>query len=66
MDIRSLTPAKAEVLCERIVATGALEAARAQALTLIATAKQQLPARADGVRRELLELVADAVVERYR
>ena len=66
VDIRSLTPAEAEVLCERIAATGALEAARAQALTLIATAKQQLPAELTASARELLELVADAVVERYR
>ena len=62
----SLTPEQAEAICERIAATGALEAARDQALTHVAEAKRSLagldlPAR----RREALELVADGVVERY-
>jgi geranylgeranyl pyrophosphate synthase len=62
----TLAPEQAEALCERIAATGALEAARDQALTHVAEAKRSLagldlPAR----RREALELVADGVVERY-
>jgi geranylgeranyl pyrophosphate synthase len=62
----ALTPEQAEAICERIAATGALEAARDQALTHVAEAKRSLggvdlPAR----RREALELVADGVVERY-
>jgi geranylgeranyl pyrophosphate synthase len=56
----------AEALCERIAATGALAEAREQALDYVAEAKAAL----DGLelsehRRRPLELVADAVVERY-
>jgi geranylgeranyl pyrophosphate synthase len=58
-------PADAEVLCEQIAATGALESARAQALSIVAEAKAMLPSDPPH-RYELLELVADAVVERYR
>src|SRR6202022_1337225 len=54
-------PAGAERLCQRIAATGALEAARCHALTIVAEAKAQLPALATA-QRELLERVADAVV----
>jgi geranylgeranyl pyrophosphate synthase len=62
----ALAPEQAEAICDRIAATGALEAARDQALTHVAEAKRSLagldlPAR----RREALELVADGVVERY-
>jgi geranylgeranyl pyrophosphate synthase len=70
IDLASLQGAagvqRAEELCDRIVATGALEQVRAQALALVAEAKAELPARllAGGAGR--LELVADAVVERYR
>ncbi len=56
---------KAEELCERIAATGALGQAREQALQLVAEAKAELPAILPGGRSALLELVADAVVERY-
>jgi geranylgeranyl pyrophosphate synthase len=61
-----LTAAEAERICERIVATGALEQAREQALGHVARAKLEveqtdLPAE----RRRALELVADGVVERY-
>ena len=61
---RCATPAEAEELCERIAATGALEEARERALAIVAEAKAELP---DLPRRarEALELVADAVVERY-
>ena len=58
--------ARAEALCERIAATGALEQAREQALAVVAEAKGELPAILPDGRSELLELVADAVVERYR
>jgi geranylgeranyl pyrophosphate synthase len=58
-------PAQAEALCERIAATGALEAAREQALAVVAEAKASLPEiLADGPA--LLDMVADAVVARYR
>ena len=61
-----LTPEQAVALCDRIAATGSLEAARAEALEHVARAKQSL-ARIDlpPRRREALELVADGVVERY-
>ena len=69
VDLAALRGARqAEELCERIVATGALERARARALVLVAEAKATLPAAA-AVRSgslALLEQVADAVVERYR
>ena len=59
-------PSEAEALCDRIAATGALDEARERALALVAEAKASLPAILPGGRSELLELVADAVVERYR
>jgi geranylgeranyl pyrophosphate synthase len=59
-------PQEAEELCERIAATGALSEAREQALAVVADAKAALPAVLPGGRSILLELVADAVVERYR
>ena len=39
---------------------------RAEALAVVAQAKSALPAILPGGRSRLLELVADAVVERYR
>jgi geranylgeranyl pyrophosphate synthase len=66
-DLASLEgPAQAERLCERIAATGALEEAREKALALVARAKGELPAVLPDGRGALLDLVADAVVERYR
>ena len=59
-------PREAEELCELIAATGALEQARERALALVAKAKGALPSILAEGRSELLELVADAVVERYR
>jgi geranylgeranyl pyrophosphate synthase len=61
-----LTAEAAERICDRIAATGALGAAREEALTYVAEAKAtlaqlQLPES----RRAALELVADGVVERY-
>lgn len=57
---------RAEELCERIAATGALEEARERALAVVAEAKAALPAILPDGRSTLLGLVADAVVERYR
>jgi geranylgeranyl pyrophosphate synthase len=67
VDLASLGgPQQAGELCDRIAATGALEEAREQALALVAEAKAMLPAILPGGRAALLDLVADAVVERYR
>jgi geranylgeranyl pyrophosphate synthase len=57
---------RAEALCERIAATGALDEAREQALGVVAEAKAALPGMLPDGRSVLLDLVADAVVERYR
>jgi geranylgeranyl pyrophosphate synthase len=66
-DLASLQgPEQAERLCERIAATGALDEARERALAVVAEAKAALPAILPGGRSRLLDLVADAVVERYR
>jgi geranylgeranyl pyrophosphate synthase len=56
---------QAELLCERIAATGALDEARERALSIVAQAKATLPGSLPEGRYELLNLVADAVVERY-
>jgi geranylgeranyl pyrophosphate synthase len=67
VDLASLrTAQQAEELCDRIAATGALERARDRALVLVAEAKATLPDTLPNGRGELLALVADAVVERYR
>ncbi len=67
VDLASLDgPEQAGELCDRIAATGALEEARERALALVAEAKAMLPAILPGGRAALLDLVADAVVERYR
>jgi geranylgeranyl pyrophosphate synthase len=67
IDLASLGgPGQAEELCERIAATGALHEAREQALAVVAEAKASLPGVLPEGRSALLELVADAVVERYR
>jgi geranylgeranyl pyrophosphate synthase len=66
-DLASLSgPEQAEQLCERIAETGALGEARERALAVVAEAKDELPAVLPGGRAALLDLVADAVVERYR
>lgn len=57
--------AQAEVLCERIAATGALDEAREKALSIVAEAKAALPGTLREGHYELLNLLADAVVERY-
>ncbi len=67
LDLSSLSgPVEAERLCERIAATGALDEARERALALVAQAKSALPHSLPDGRAVLLDLVADAVVERYR
>jgi geranylgeranyl pyrophosphate synthase len=67
LDLAALhTPEQAEELCERIAATGALDEARERALGVVAEAKAELPAILPQGRVGLLDLVADAVVERYR
>ncbi len=66
IDLRGLGGApQAEELCERIAATGALEAARERALAVVAEAKAGLPASLPEDRAASLRRVADAVVERY-
>jgi geranylgeranyl pyrophosphate synthase len=57
---------QAQALCERIAATGALDEAREQALAVVAEAKSGLPESLPDGRAELFDLIADAVVERYR
>jgi geranylgeranyl pyrophosphate synthase len=65
-DLGSLQrPEQAEALCERIAATGALDEARDRALAVVAEAKASLPEVLPEGRWALLDLVADAVVERY-
>ena len=65
-DLHALDPAGAEALCDRIAATGALDRVRARALEVVAEAKRRLhhPSFAPE-QRQLLELVADGVVQRY-
>lgn len=65
-DLRSLDAPTAEVLCDRIARTGALERVRSRALKMVAAAKRDLGAAGlDPERRKLLDLVADGVVQRY-
>jgi len=67
LDLRSLSGAEqAEEACDRIAATGALQDAQGRALDLVAQAKEMLPAILPEGRGTQLDLVADAVVERYR
>jgi hypothetical protein len=61
LDLRST-----DEVCDRIAATGALEDARAKAMTFVAEAKALLGELNLSVRQtRTLELVADGVVERY-
>ncbi|MEA2124565.1 MAG: hypothetical protein QOI80_1347 [Solirubrobacteraceae bacterium] len=65
LDLRAIdTPEQAEAVCDRIAATGALEAAREVALAMVTEAKAALPALPEG-QQGALELVADGVVDRY-
>jgi len=65
-DLRTLDPAAAEQLCDRIAASGALDQVRSRALEMVAAAKARLDSAAfDSEQCQLLELVADGVVQRY-
>jgi geranylgeranyl pyrophosphate synthase len=65
LDVRGVrTPAQAERVCDAIAATGALEAARAEALEMFEAAKAALPSLPPA-QQGALELVADGVVDRY-
>ena len=65
VDLRAVrTPERAEALCDAIAATGALDAARAEALAMVAEAKTDLPSLPE-TQQAALELVADGVVDRY-
>lgn len=66
VDMHALDPTGAEVLCDRIAATGALDRVRARALEMVADGKRQLAAADfEPEQRQLLEMVADGVVQRY-
>ena len=66
VDLRALDPASAERLCDRVVATGALDRVRSRALELVGSAKAELDGDAfEAEQRQLLGLVADGVVQRY-
>ena len=65
LEVRSITDElEAAAVCDRIAATGALDAAKDRALRLVADAKASLPELPER-QRAALELVADGVVERY-
>jgi geranylgeranyl pyrophosphate synthase len=65
-DLSTLSgPVQAERLCKQIAATGALREARERALSIVAQAKAALPVALPDGHYEQLELLADAVVERY-
>ena len=66
VDLRAITTAEqAEALCDRIAATGALEAARTQALEIVDAATAQLaPLVLEDRQRKALTLVASAVADR--
>jgi geranylgeranyl pyrophosphate synthase len=60
------TAAEAEAVCDRIAATGALDAARKVALTHVADAKDELSELdLKSSQHRALDLVADGVVRRY-
>jgi geranylgeranyl pyrophosphate synthase len=61
---RPRTPGEAEALCDAIAATGALDAAREEALELVRRAQAELAELPDA-QRAALELVAEGVVDRY-
>ena len=67
LDLRAVrTPEQAEGVCDAIAATGALEAAREEALAMVAEAKADLPALPEPSQQAALELVADGVVDRVQ
>jgi geranylgeranyl pyrophosphate synthase len=66
IDLQSLDANAAEAVCDRIAATGVLEEVRAYAGEQVGASKDALRGSSiDSERLQLLELVADGVVERY-
>jgi hypothetical protein len=68
MDLKALVtePAQAESVCDRITLTGALGEARQQALVQVAEANAAISGLTlPDNRKRALDLVAEAVVERY-
>jgi geranylgeranyl pyrophosphate synthase len=66
VDLNGLDPESAAALCDRIAATGVLDTVRSRALELVASGKRRLQdAGFAPEQRQLLELVADGVVQRY-
>jgi geranylgeranyl pyrophosphate synthase len=66
IDLAGLDADAAEAICDRIAATGVLEAVRTDAAARVQAAKRALDgAEVSDQQRELLTLVADGVVERY-
>ena len=63
VDIRSLDAAGAEAICDRIMACGATERVRTEALQMMAAA-DEAAAQLPGVSTEAFRLVARALVER--
>lgn len=64
-DLRALrTAGAAEMICDRIAATGALTLAKERALAVVARARGDLP-DLPAAQRAALDLVAESVVERY-
>lgn len=65
LDVRTVTSSiRAAEVCDAIATSGALEAARNEALDMVAAAKDGLP-ELPLQQRAALELVADGVVDRY-
>jgi geranylgeranyl pyrophosphate synthase len=60
-----VSPERAEQVCDRIAATGALEEARRRALEIVDEARAQLPSGLSARQRGALDLVAGGVVARY-
>ncbi|MGH2974128.1 MAG: polyprenyl synthetase family protein [Solirubrobacterales bacterium] len=66
VDLHALDADGAVALCDRIAATGALDQVRERALAMVGAAKARLTGTPfDAEQRQLLELVADGVVQRY-
>jgi geranylgeranyl pyrophosphate synthase len=66
LSLRGLDAEGAEAVCDRIAATGVLDQVRAGARRRVELAKRALEGSSlDSAQRQLLELVADGVVERY-
>jgi geranylgeranyl pyrophosphate synthase len=66
VDLHGLDAESAAALCDRIAATGALDAVRARALEMVAAGKRSLESAGFAPeQRQLLALVADGVVQRY-